>query len=188
MHALSRESGFAPSKEDFHRLSGASHRSVEKFFSHYTDMVARCGYKTQAEKRRAAMVQRRKAMSLAPQPGPISEQNESVFGAPLEGYPMVHAPVNEQGVVVLFALMAKKLGFVIEVVRQGFPDCEAKRQGPDEKWRRVRIEFEYLTSRFDHDPAGCDLVVCWEADKKGIGVEVIELKREVERARSVEGK
>jgi hypothetical protein len=60
--------------------------------------------------------------------------------------------------------MAGRLGFLVEMVRPSFPDCEAKRLvGPD-LWERVRIEFEYESRNFRlhrHDPKGCDLIVCW---------------------------
>jgi hypothetical protein len=36
-------------------------------------------------------------------------------------------PVNEQGVVLLFGMLAKELGYMIEAAQMGFPDCEAKR-------------------------------------------------------------
>jgi hypothetical protein len=39
-----------------------------------------------------------------------------------------HEPVNEQGVVLLFGMLAKDLGNMIEAVQKGFPDREAKRQ------------------------------------------------------------
>jgi hypothetical protein len=38
-----------------------------------------------------------------------------------------HAPINEQGVVFLFGMVAFDLGYVVEGVGTGFPDCEAKR-------------------------------------------------------------
>ena len=111
-------------------------------------------------------------------------------GLPLMGRSMTLEPVNEQGVVLLFGEMAKELGFVIERVGTGFPDCVAARKVGGE-WKTVRIEFEFLSSRFDHDPAGCDLVVCWEHDWKGCPVEVLPLaemaKGQIERgARSAE--
>ncbi|MBL8888191.1 MAG: hypothetical protein JNK16_16155 [Phycisphaerales bacterium] len=65
------------------------------------------------------------------------------------------------------------------MVRTGYPDCEAKRKGPDGKWRRVRIEFEFLSSRFNHDPAGCDLIVCWEDDANPTRLPVLALKNHV---------
>jgi len=37
-----------------------------------------------------------------------------------------YAPTNEQGVVFLFGLVSRELGFNIEAIQQGFPDCEGK--------------------------------------------------------------
>jgi len=110
---------------------------------------------------------------------PKPRTNEPFYGDPIHCCDMAHAPVNEQGVVLLFGILAKKLKYRIEMVRTGYPDCEAKRQGPDGKWRRVRIEFEFLSSRFNHDPAGCDLIVCWEDDANPTNLEVLELKNHV---------
>lgn len=110
---------------------------------------------------------------------PKTRNNEMFYGDPIHCCDMAHAPVNEQGVVLLFGMLAKKLGFRIEMVRTGFPDCEAKRKGDDDKWRRVRIEFEFLSSRFNHDPAGCDLIVCWEDDANPTRLPVLALKNHV---------
>jgi hypothetical protein len=55
---------------------------------------------------------------------------------------------NEQGVVLLFGMLAKQPGFLIEVVQKGFPDCEAKRQIGPEQWQRVGIEFEFESRTF----------------------------------------
>jgi len=91
---------------------------------------------------------------------------------------MVYAPINEQGVVYLFGLLAMKLGFEVEQVRRRFPDCEAK-QGR----QRFRIEFEYRSRDFEkhhHDVGGCDLIVCWEDDwGNECPVPRIDLKKEV---------
>jgi hypothetical protein len=43
---------------------------------------------------------------------------------------------------------------------------------------RCRIEFEYRSSNFQrhgHDPAGVDLVVCWDHDWPECPVDVLEL-------------
>lgn len=43
----------------------------------------------------------------------------------------------------------------------------------------MRIEFEYRSRNFRehrHDPADCDLIVCWEHDWPGAPVEVLKLK------------
>ena len=101
------------------------------------------------------------------------------FGAPLNPGPLLHQPTNELGVVALFGGLATALGFSIERVGAGFPDCEAK-QRVSGGWRRVRIEFEFQSRNFErhgHDPEGCDLIVCWEHNWTECPVEVIELKR-----------
>ncbi len=73
-------------------------------------------------------------------------------------------PVDEQGVVLLFGMLAKELGYMVESAQKGFPDCEAMRQiGPD-RWQRVRIEFEFESKNFrehGHPLNGCDVIVCW---------------------------
>ncbi len=86
------------------------------------------------------------------------------FGPFLNFRGLQHAPINEQGVVFLFGMVALELGFVVESITTGYPDCEAKRQIEKDKWERVRIEFEYESRNFQqhgHDPAQCDLIVCW---------------------------
>jgi hypothetical protein len=80
---------------------------------------------------------------------------------------MMFAPTNEIGVVMLFALAAEALGFVIEATHSTFPDCYAWQCVAPGRYRRVRIEFEYASTNFRihrHDPRGCDLLVCWEHD------------------------
>ncbi|MGH7242570.1 MAG: hypothetical protein ACREJD_04055 [Phycisphaerales bacterium] len=120
-------------------------------------------------------------------PAPKAKRStEILYGDRLHNCGMAHAPVNEQGVVLLFGMLASKLGYEIEMVRTAYPDCEAKRKGKDGKLRRVLIEFEFATSRFDHDPEGCDLIVCWEDDNNHSGLEVLELKKVVMKAAETE--
>jgi hypothetical protein len=92
-----------------------------------------------------------------------------------------HAPINEQGVVFLFGMVAFDLGYVVEGVGTGFPDCEAKRcvSRHGDTWERVAIEFEFRSRNFHahgHDPSGCDLIVCWEHNWPESPVEVLELR------------
>jgi hypothetical protein len=91
-------------------------------------------------------------------------KDRTTYGNPIElrGFP--HEPVNEQGVVLLFGMLAKDLGYIIEAVQKGFPDCEAKRQVAPERWQRVHIEFEFESRNFHdhgHPVSGCDVIVCW---------------------------
>lgn len=75
-------------------------------------------------------------------------------------------------------MIAHDLGFVVERVQTGYPDCEAKRRvsGRRGGFERVRIEFEFRSRNFNHQPDGCDLVVCWEHDWPECPVEVLELE------------
>jgi hypothetical protein len=103
------------------------------------------------------------------------------YGEPIDFLGLRHAPLNEQGVVYLFGMLSRQLGFVIEAVRTDFPDCEGKREirGKKGKWERVAIEFEYKSSNFKehgHNPDECDVIVCWENDWKECPIEVISLK------------
>ncbi len=105
----------------------------------------------------------------------------TVYGRPINFRGLRHAPINEQGVVFLFGVIAYELGFIVESVQQGFPDCEAKRalDGSGGRWQRVRIEFEFESRNFRdhaHQPEGADLVVCWEHNWPGCPVEVLELR------------
>ncbi len=94
---------------------------------------------------------------------------------------LVWAPVNEQGVVFLFGMVARELNMYVELVRTGYPDCIAKRFIGKDRWEEVRIEFEYRSSNFNHDESECDMIVCWEHDWPECpkGIEVIELKEEI---------
>jgi hypothetical protein len=103
------------------------------------------------------------------------------YGAPLNFRGLRHAPTNEQGVVYLFGMVSSELGLLVEAIHQAYPDCEAKRcvDPRQKRWQLVRIEFEYKSSKIrdhGHDPAGCDLIVCWEHDWPECPLEVIELR------------
>lgn len=86
------------------------------------------------------------------------------YGNPIDFRGLRHEPVNEQGVVFLFGMVAREMGYHVEAVQTGYPDCEAKRQVDAGKWQRVRIEFEFESRNFrdhGHPPDGCDVIVCW---------------------------
>ena len=125
--------------------------------------------------------------SLNPPPSPLpnNSQHAPLQGRPTYGNPMDfrglrHEPVNEQGVVLLFGLVAKELGYIVEAVQSGFPDCEAKRQVGPHRWQRVHIEFEFESRNFrdhGHPLTGCDLIVCWRHNWPGHPpqIEILEL-------------
>jgi hypothetical protein len=87
-----------------------------------------------------------------------------IYGQPMDFRGLRHEPVNEQGVVLLFGMVAKELGYTVEAVQSGFPDCEAKRQIAPQRWQRVHLEFEFESRNFrdhGHSLTGCDVIVCW---------------------------
>jgi hypothetical protein len=109
-----------------------------------------------------------------------------LYGEPIDFRGLRHAPINEQGVVYLFGMVSRELGFNIEAIQQGFPDCEGKYLHDPKKnlWAKARIEFEFRASSFEdhgHDPKQCDFIVCWINDWPDSPIRVIELKREILR-------
>ncbi|HSM85819.1 MAG TPA: hypothetical protein VLT16_06695 [Candidatus Limnocylindrales bacterium] len=113
------------------------------------------------------------APGAAPAPGPL-------YGRPLMMQALATAPTNDMGVLVLFGAMARDLGFTVLRVQAEFPDCEALRLCEGDRWRRVRIEFEFESRNFlahAHDPKDCDLIVCWKHNWETCPLEVLELSR-----------
>jgi hypothetical protein len=109
----------------------------------------------------------------------------TAYGPFLNFRGLQHAPINEQGVVFLFGMICFEIGFVVEAVGTGYPDCEAKRRidKSRDKWERVKIEFEYLSSHFKdhgHNPKLCDVIVCWEHNWPDCPLEVIELRSAIQ--------
>lgn len=111
----------------------------------------------------------------------LSSNSSNVYGDFINFRGLQHAPVNEQGVVFLFGMICREIGYVVEIVKPGFPDCEAKRKirGQSGKWQRVRIEFEYHSRNFKthgHDPDKCDVIVCWEDNWPECPIEILDLR------------
>ena len=107
-----------------------------------------------------------------------------LYGEPMDFRGFRHQPINEQGVVYLFSMVSRELGFYIEAVQQGFPDCEGKYLHDEKKnlWAKARIEFEYRASNFrdhGHDSEQCDFIVCWINDWPECPINVIELRTEL---------
>jgi hypothetical protein len=104
------------------------------------------------------------------------------FGEKINLRVLQHAPMNEMGVVFLFAHLCEKLRFSVDYITTYFPDCVAKQKLPNGKWRQRYIEFEYKSNDFvqhGHNIEDCDLIVCWEHNWKDCPVEVIALKEKV---------
>ena len=132
------------------------------------------------------------AFSIAPKPfqhAPLKDR--AAYGNPTDFRGLRHEPVNEQGVVLLFGMLAEKLGYMVETVQNGFPDCEAKRRIGPERWQRVQIEFEFESKNFrehGHPMNGCDVIVCWRHNWEDCpkNIEVVELSEVIRSWASVE--
>lgn len=127
----------------------------------------------------------RKQITL-PSKFPLEPKYGDALNVP--GLGLQRAPINEQGVVFLFALISKQLGFDVEAIQIAFPDCIAKRLTDQKKkhWKQVRIEFEYESSNFlkhGHQHEHCDLIVCWRHDWEECPIKVIALEDELSKLR-----
>jgi len=132
---------------------------------------------------------RQQAQDKKYQPGPSVPTSapriladRPMYGQLVQGCPLVFAPVNEAGVLYLFGSLSERLGFLVLRVQTEFPDCEAMRLVGEGRMQMVRIEFEYESRNFlkhMHNPAGCDLIVCWEHNWPECPVDVLELKSAV---------
>ena len=105
-------------------------------------------------------------------------RDRPVYGPPLLWPELAHEPTNELGVVFVFGMMARRLGFVVHRLQAGFPDCIAMREVAPGVWQRVRIEFEFESRNFlkhKHRKDKCDVIVCWKHNWKDCPLDVVEL-------------
>ena len=110
---------------------------------------------------------------------------QSIVGEKLGISEMTYGPVEENGVIFLFGLLHKRLGFeYIEEIRKGFPDCIARKKVSPGKFEEVSIEFEHKSSGFAihlkdiEKGVKCDYIVCWIDDWEDCppGLKVISLR------------
>jgi HNH endonuclease len=136
-----------------------------------------------ADGKERAAAKENSCCSIPPNQGRHAElRDRPTYGNPMDFRGLRHEPVNEQGVIFLFGMLAKELGYMVERMRRGFPDCEAKRQIGPERWQRVDIEFEFESRNFrdhGHPASGCDVIVCWRHNWEECpeNIEVVELSR-----------
>ncbi len=106
-------------------------------------------------------------------------KDRPTFGPPMAQSGMLCGPENENGVLVLFGMLAWRLGFAIKKVQTAFPDIIALRKIDEQTWQEVRIEAEQESRNFvkhGHSPSGADLLVCWIHNWPECPIEVIELR------------
>jgi hypothetical protein len=186
--AYGREGKYDPStiERRFGRWSSLpkAFRNFAKGRPEWADVVALLP--THARRGRPRKVRRRRTNYNSTSPVPRCKRwcaalkDRPTYGDPIPFPWLRHEPLNEQGVVLLFGMLAKDLGYMVESVQKGFPDCEAKRRVGSDKWQRVRIEFEFESRNFrdhGHPTNGCDVIVCWRHnwDECPAHIEVIEL-------------
>lgn len=95
---------------------------------------------------------------------------------------LLFEPENELGVVSIFSIYHRELGFpfIVKIQRE-FPDAIVI----SDDGEPVAIEFEYKASTFiqhQHEAGSCDLVVCWVNDlpkEASIGTDVFALKEKL---------
>jgi len=123
-------------------------------------------------------------------------QHKNIVGKLINFRGMTYAPVQENGVIFLFAKLNQELGLNIETIRTGFPDCIARRNIGNDRYELINIEFEVYSSNFEEhghldsmkQGVKCDMIVCWEHDWKNCppDIEVIELKEEYKKYKNEE--
>jgi hypothetical protein len=95
---------------------------------------------------------------------------------PLNKWGLLFVPRDHEEIMYLFSVLHREIGFPYVVsIGQPYPDVIAI----NSKGETKRLEIELFASQFDHDPKGCDYVICWENDleeKPANFPEVIALK------------
>jgi len=112
-------------------------------------------------------------------------KKRSIVGDPINFRGMATAPVNEAGVVALFAMVARDLGMYVQEIGTEFPDAIVRREN-GRGWEELAVEFEWDSRSFrdhGHDPAQCDMIVCWHHNWLDCPaeIEVIRLSEEIKR-------
>ena len=92
---------------------------------------------------------------------PKTEELPAVQMDELRKYGLLYSPVYHDEVIFPFSELHESIGFPhIVRIRKEYPDILPI----DEKREPKKIEIETWASQFNHDPSGCDVIVCWEND------------------------
>ena len=176
--------GHKPYYDEFNKLSKFSSGLLEKHFGSYLKALeAYINWRNQRSDNSPNIIHNNESSENINYTfsGPKSKSRRRKYGSLVNFRGMQHAPLNELGVVFLFGMISKELGFIVEAISNDYPDCEAKKYDPQSKtWGKIAIEFEFSSSNFKkhgHDPNICDLIVCWENDWKDCPIDVLELSK-----------
>jgi len=167
-----------PSREEYERHGNISYGTIKKRFHGFSKALSALNEEGQEQNADAG----ERAISSGPVSVLAPPGKDRLYGEVINFRGMQHGPVNEQGVVFLFGLVAKELGFIVEGVQQGFPDCDAKQY--DKKRRgyiRREMEFELNSKNFvehGHPLGWRGIIVCWEDDwpDHPLNIDIIALK------------
>lgn len=104
-----------------------------------------------------------------------------IVGEPIDFRGLRYAPINKQGVVFVFAMASRDLGYIIECMGPEFPDAEGKRcfDKENNQWEHVNLGIGYRSSEIKElgiDESLCDVIVCWVHDWMDCPFEVLELR------------
>lgn len=95
---------------------------------------------------------------------------------PLNKLGLLFEPQTHEEMMFLFSKIHEKIGFpYITKIQKEYPDVFAL----DNDRTVKRIEIETFASQFDHDPKGCNFIVCWENDLETVPEdwpEIVQLK------------
>lgn len=108
----------------------------------------------------------------------MANPERSIVGELINFRGMLYAPLNENGVFLLFGKVAEDLNMYVEEIRTEAPDAIVRRF-VGKGWERLRVEFAYRSSEYrqqGEDTDHCDAIVCWEHDWADCPFEVIELR------------
>jgi len=109
-------------------------------------------------------------------PPPRGSPPEKPAPQPLNKLGLLFEPQTHEEMMFLFSKLHEKIGFpYITKIQAAYPDIYAL----DNDRTVKRIEIETFASQFDHDPEGCDFIVCWENDLENVSEdwpEIIQLK------------
>jgi hypothetical protein len=113
---------------------------------------------------------------MYPPPKEIISWGKPAQPQPLNKLGLLFEPQTHEEMMFLFSKIHEKIGFpYITKIQGAYPDVYAL----DNDRTIKRIEIETFASQFDHDPRGCDFIVCWENDLETVPEdwpEIIQLK------------